>query len=56
MFTSNYKQYLYNDLSITIGGTVVHCSSQVRDLRVIFDRVLCCMDSLNVSGLQAVQN
>ena len=40
VFTSNYKQDLYNDLSITIGGTVVDCSSQVRDLAVIFDRVL----------------
>ena len=27
-------------LGITFGGTVVDCSSQVRDLRVIFDRVL----------------
>ena len=35
-----YKHYLYNDLSITIGGTVVDCSSQVRNLGVIFDRVL----------------
>ena len=26
VFTSKYKQYLYNDLSITIGGTVVDCS------------------------------
>ena len=32
VFTSKYKQDLYNDLSITIGGTVVDCSSQVRDL------------------------
>ena len=40
MFTSKYKQDLYNDLSITIGDTVVDCSSQVRDLGVIFDRVL----------------
>ena len=39
-FTSKYKQDLYNDLSITIGDTVVDCSSQVRDLGVIFDRVL----------------
>ena len=38
--TSKYKQELYNDLSITIGDTVVDCSSQVRDLVVIFDRVL----------------
>ena len=38
--TSKYKQELYNDLSITIGGTVVDCSSQVRNLVVIFDRVL----------------
>ena len=40
MFASKYKQDLYNDLSITIGDTVVDCSSQVRDLGVIFDRVL----------------
>ena len=40
VFTSKYMQDLYNDLSITIGGTVVDCSSQVRDLGVIFDRVL----------------
>ena len=40
MFTSKYKQDVYNDLSITIGDTVVDCSSQVRDLGVIFDRVL----------------
>ena len=40
VFTSKYKQDLYNDLSITIGGTVVDCSSQVKDLGVIFDRVL----------------
>ena len=39
-FTSKYKQDLYNDLSITIGDTVVDCSSQVKDLGVIFDRVL----------------
>ena len=37
---SKYKQDLYNDLSITIGDTVVDCSSQVKDLGVIFDRVL----------------
>ena len=30
VFISKYKQDLYNDLSITIGGTVVDCSSQVR--------------------------
>ena len=40
VFTSTYKQYLYNDLSITIGVTIVDCSSQVRDLGVIFGRVL----------------
>ena len=40
VFTSKYKQDLYNDLSITISGTVVDCSSQVKDIRVIFDRVL----------------
>ena len=40
VFTSKYKHDLYNDLSITIAGTVVDCSSQVRDLGVIFERVL----------------
>ena len=40
VFTSKYKLDLYIDLSITFGGTVVDCSSQVRDLGVIFDRVL----------------
>ena len=40
VFTSKYKQDLYNDLRITIGGTVVDCSSQARDLGVIFDRVI----------------
>ena len=40
VFTSKYKQDLYNDLSITIGDPVVDCSSQVKDLGVIFDRVL----------------
>ena len=40
VFTSKYKQDLYNDLSITIGGTVVDCSSQDMDLGAIFDRVL----------------
>ena len=40
VFASKYKQDLYNDLSITIGDTVVDCSSQVMDLGVIFDRVL----------------
>ena len=34
------KQDLYNDLSITIGDTIVDCSSQVKNLGVIFDRVL----------------
>ena len=32
VFTSKYKQDLYNDLNITIGDTVVNCSSQVRGL------------------------
>ena len=36
----NKNNFFYNDLSITIGDTVVDCSSQVRDLGVIFDRVL----------------
>ena len=40
VFASKYKQDSYNDLSITIGDTVVDCSSQVKDLGVIFDRVL----------------
>ena len=40
VFASKYKQDLYNDLSITIGDTVVDCCSQVKDLGVIFDRVL----------------
>ena len=40
VFTSKYKQDLYNDLSITIGDTVVDCSSQVKDLGVIFDQML----------------
>ena len=40
VFTSKYKQDLYSDLSITIGDTVVNCSSQVKDRGVIFDRVL----------------
>ena len=40
VFISKYKQDLYYDLSITIGDTVVDCSSQVKDLGVIFDRVL----------------
>ena len=40
VFTSTYKQDFYNDLSITIGDTVVDCSSQVKDLGIIFDRVL----------------
>ena len=35
VFTSKYKQDLYNNLSITIGDTVVDCSSQVKDLGVI---------------------
>ena len=40
VFTSKYKHDLYNDLSITISDTVVDCSSQVKDLWVIFDQVL----------------
>ena len=40
MFTSKYKQDLYNDLRIMIGDTGVDCSSQVKDLGVFFDRVL----------------
>ena len=40
VFASKYKQDVYNDLNIPIGDTVVDCSSQVKDLGVIFDRVL----------------
>ena len=40
VFTSKYKQDLYNDLSITIGDTIVDYSSQVKDLGVIFNQVL----------------
>ena len=40
VFTSTYQQDLYKDLSITICGTVLDCSSQVKDLGIIFDRVL----------------
>ena len=40
VFTSKYKQDLNNDLRITIGDTVVDCSSQLKDLWIIFDRVL----------------
>ena len=40
VFTSKYKQDVYNDSSIMIGHTVVDCSSQVRDLGVIFNLVL----------------
>ena len=40
VFTSKYKQDVYNDLSITIGDTIVDCSPQVKDLGVIFERLL----------------
>ena len=40
VFILKYKQDFDNDLTITIGDTVVDCSSQVKDLGVIFDRVL----------------
>ena len=40
VLTSKYKQDLYNDLSKTIGDTVVDCSSQVKERGVIFNRVL----------------
>ena len=40
VFTSKCNHDLNNDLSITIAGTVGDCSSQVRDLGVIFDQVL----------------
>ena len=38
VFTSKYKQDSYNNLSLTIGDTVVDCISKVKDLGVIFDR------------------
>ena len=37
MFTLKNKQDLYNDLIIMIGGTVLDCSTKVRDLGVIFE-------------------
>ena len=40
VFTSKYKEDSYNDLSITIGDTVVDCSSLVKDIGVIVDQVL----------------
>ena len=40
VFTLKYKEDLDNDLSITIDDTAVECSSQVKDLGVILDRVL----------------
>ena len=40
VLTSKCIQDLYNDLSITISDTVVDCSSQVKNLEVIFDQVL----------------
>ena len=40
VLTSIYKQDVYTDLSITISDNVVDCSSQVKDLGVIFDRML----------------
>ena len=40
VFTSKYKRDLYNYLSIKIRDTIVDCSSQVRYLGVIYDRVL----------------
>ena len=49
VFTSKYKQDLYNDLSITIGSTVVDCSSHVRDLGVIFDQMLSLRQHVSVS-------
>ena len=39
VFTSTYKQDLYNDFSITTSDTVVDCS-QVKNLGVIVDRML----------------
>ena len=40
VFTSKYKQDVYNDFCIKISDTVGGCSSRVKDLGVIFDRVL----------------
>ena len=40
VFTSKYKQDLYNALSTTISDTVVDCSSQVNNFGVILDRVV----------------
>ena len=40
VFSLKYKQDLYNDLSITIGDTVVDCNSQAKDLWIIFEHVL----------------
>ena len=40
VFVSKYKQDLYNYSSMTIGETVVDCSSQVKDLGSSFIRVL----------------
>ena len=54
VFTSKYKQDLYNDLSITIGGTVVDCSSQVSALRVIFDRVLLLRQHVSYTSKTAI--
>ena len=48
MFTSKYKRDVYNDLSITIGDTVVECSSQIKDLGVIFDRELSLCQHVNL--------
>ena len=40
VFTQKNKHNSYNDLSLTIGDTVVNCSSQVKNFGVILDRVL----------------
>ena len=55
VFTSKYKQDVYNDLSITIGGTVVECSSQVKDLDYS-NGLFYGPPKYTVSALQAVQN
>ena len=39
VFASKYKQDVYNDLSTTIGESMVDCRSQFKN-KVIFDQVL----------------
>ena len=54
VFTSKYKQDLYNDLSITIGDTVVDCKSQdlYNDLSItIGDTVVDCSTQVKDLGV-----